>query len=520
VPFDVGILIAIPLDVTSPTWHTVHVLSLCRLADNKHTQIHIGDVRMDWCNLLCAKRIREIEVGEGSHPGSGDTRSQFQRDYDRSLFSTPVRRLQDKAQVFPLEPHDAVRTRLTHSLEVSNVARGMAAAVAQWLFESGHIRREEEREAIQLIAATCGLIHDLGNPPFGHSGEESMRTWFNDRKGKLGVFFESCSRVDRAEFRRQLEQDFLNFEGNAQTIRIVSKLQVLADHYGLNLTAGTISASCKYTASSDQANRESEFHEKRKPGFFASENKLIEQIREITGTGDSRNPITYLVEASDDIVYSVVDIEDGIKKGVVGWEEVEGRLKQDTSGDDGMLGEILDRSKKYLQRAVFPLDGHDREEAMSQIFRTYSINQFVHAVVAEFKRKYDDIMSGNFHGELIKTSEAGPLVGACKKTANECIFKRDISILEREIAGRHVIYDLMDRFWESVEKFDPGKDSGNDFPAKIRSLISPNYRRVFKHSLELNRHPPEYCKMQLVTDYVCGMTDSFATRLHAKLTNG
>src|SRR5262249_16467923 len=144
-----------------------------------------------------------------------------------------------------------------------------------------------------------------------------------------------------SDYKSQLESDFLHFEGNAQTIRIVSKLQVLADYYGLNLTAGTLSAALKYTASSDQVATESAIHEKKKPGFFASENKLIAQVREVTGTGESRNPITFLVEAADDIVYSVVDLEDGVKKGVIAWGEVESRLKRATSGDDGLLANIL-----------------------------------------------------------------------------------------------------------------------------------------------------------------------------------
>ena len=477
---------------------------------------------MEWAKLLCPTRIRELMTGEGSHRADGDFRSQFQRDYDRSLFSTPVRRLQDKAQVFPLEPHDAVRTRLTHSLEVANVARGIASAVAQWLSETGKLSDPAQRDAIPLIASTCGLIHDLGNPPFGHSGEESIRTWFTDRSDRLAGFFDSLARVQRGDHQRQLERDFLNFEGNAQTIRIVSKLQVLADYYGLNLTAGTLSAALKYTASSDRADTSSLIHETRKPGYFASENVLIDKIREVTGTGESRNPITYLVEAADDIVYSVVDLEDGVKKGVIGWEEVESRLKQGANGDNGILEEILKKSDEYVDRAEPKLERRERDEAMSQTFRTYAIFRFTKAAIDAFKNNHDLIMGGDFHGELVKESEVASIIKACKETAKRCIFLRDPTILEREIAGRHVIFDLMDKFWESVEKFNPDSEPGspNDFPAKIRSLISPNYRRVFNHSLKDGSHPREYYRMQLVTDYVCGMTDSFATRLHAKLTNG
>ena len=172
---------------------------------------------MNWCQLLNPSRRRQTS-------SSNDPRSQFQRDFDRSVFSTPVKRLQDKAQVFPLEPHDAVRTRLTHSLEVSSVARGLASRSAQWLLKQDEISGDMDR-SIEAIAATCGLIHDLGNPPFGHAGEDAIRTWFKRQ--------ESFPKLLKDQ---QQTQDFLKFEGNAQSLRLVSKLQILADDSGLNLT--------------------------------------------------------------------------------------------------------------------------------------------------------------------------------------------------------------------------------------------------------------------------------------------
>src|ERR1019366_2135915 len=135
---------------------------------------------MDWTKLLSTKRARELMGGKPSVRASNDERSEFERDYDRAVFSTPVKRLQDKAQVFPLEPHDAVRTRLTHSLEVSAVARGLAISLGKWLLEKSCIEPGRERQ-IEAIAGTCGLIHDLGNPPFGHAGEDAIRDWFKKR---------------------------------------------------------------------------------------------------------------------------------------------------------------------------------------------------------------------------------------------------------------------------------------------------------------------------------------------------
>lgn len=176
---------------------------------------------MDWKELLNSERLRPTTIQTNATTDTGETRdyrSEFERDYDRSVFSTPVKRLQDKAQVFPLEEHDAVRTRLTHSLEVSSVARGLASRAAKWMLQKDHIESNMDR-GIEAIAATCGLIHDLGNPPFGHAGEAAIREWFKTKEETL-----------RESLREeQYIQDFLKFEGNAQSLRLVTKLQILAD---------------------------------------------------------------------------------------------------------------------------------------------------------------------------------------------------------------------------------------------------------------------------------------------------
>jgi dGTPase len=163
-----------------------------------------------WDKLLNQSRIRKSTL-------TGDPRVEFERDFDRSVYSTPVKRLQDKTQVFPLETHDAVRTRLTHSLEVSSLSRGLAIAVCKWLNAEEEIRTNQERQ-IEAIAATCGLIHDLGNPPFGHAGEKAIRGWF--KKQFKGEGENSLAKA--LDDKNQLVQDFENLEGNAQTLRLVS----------------------------------------------------------------------------------------------------------------------------------------------------------------------------------------------------------------------------------------------------------------------------------------------------------
>ena len=458
---------------------------------------------MEWNKLLNSERPRRSSNPDGEH------RIQFERDFDRAIFSTPLKRLQDKAQVFPLEPHDAVRTRLTHSLEVSAVARGLGIAISQWLLEKKYIEPGMER-SIEAIAATCGLIHDLGNPPFGHSGEDAIHYWFKNRFGESGL--RDILKDD------QLIQDFLKFDGNAQSLRLVSKLQILADFKGLNLTFGTLSASCKYVSPSHNSGDEKD-HAKSKPGYFASENDLVKQVREKTGTGEARNPITFLVEAADDIVYSVADVEDAIKKGVLAWREVQDSLKDSLSEicvEDSIAG--MDRILKGEEGRI-PEGLPD--DVRASAFRTSVIGIMVKSTIKEFQGRYDLIMKGLYRSELVKDCTAWPLIEKLKGLGKARVYCTP-SNLKLELMGRHVISDLMDVFWEGARELSVDDvPQTKTFPGKIGALLSNNYRRAFRHSMETMQELPEqYHRLQLVTDYVCGMTDTFAKHLHAELMNG
>ena len=465
---------------------------------------------MDWNTLLNAERPRPST-------SKGDHREQFERDYDRSVFSSPVKRLQDKAQVFPLEPHDSVRTRLTHSLEVSSVARGLVQRVCkEFLLPEGEIKEGQDRQ-IEAIAATCGLIHDLGNPPFGHSGEDAIQEWFRTHFSKVKL-------REMLDGREELVQDFLLFEGNAQTLRIVSKLQVLADFEGLNLTFGTLSALCKYTASSVEAGK-GEDHAKSKTGYFTSEKDRVQKIREKTGTGDARNPITYLVEAADDIVYSVADIEDGVKKRILSWNELKELLhtgKEATSAA-AIVKAVLDGQQAILAPSPNPEELPD--DVRCAAFRTAAIGVLVRSAADMFRSNYGAIMSGTFfgkgEGELVGTGPTAPFVELLKFIGRTKIYCTH-SNLKLELLGRKVIKDLLTLFWEGASDFEPGKaPKAKKFAGKLQALLSEAYRKVFNHfAKERADLPIAYHRFQLVTDHVCGMTDSFAKRLHSELTNG
>jgi len=474
---------------------------------------------MEWEKLLSEKRIRELLEGNPANK-SPDERTQHGRDYDRAIFSTPVRRMQDKTQVFPLDPNDSVRTRLTHSLEVSNIARNLARGISNWLFEKEKEIDSQQRDSIEIIATTCGLIHDLGNPPFGHAGEKAIQEWFKNQD-KDREFFEFVNNLDNGE---QLKNDFLKFEGNAQTIRLISKLQVLADFHGLNLTCATMSAACKYIASSNEITDRQ--HEMSKLGYFTSEQDLIEKIQKETGTKNLRNPITYIVESADDIAFSVVDIEDGVKKGVIGWDilkrklkvEFKKALKKYSKSNSEMLELCFSKANGYLKKANSSIlqKGKPHDNAMVQAFRIFAIIESAKAINKAFQEKYKGIMKGNYHNELYVDSKAGALIEACKKVGQKYIYCSKEN-LKLELMGRRVIHDLMDIFWEGALK---GNKEEKGFARKIFDLTSRNYLVVYEEAKKKEEFPDKYCSMRLMTDYICGMTDTFACTLHKRLTNG
>ncbi|MEM7230169.1 MAG: dGTP triphosphohydrolase [Planctomycetota bacterium] len=476
--------------------------------------------QLDWSQLLCTTRQRELTGGAPSTSPNDDARSAFERDYDRALFATPVRRLQDKAQVFPLEPNDSVRTRLTHSLEVSSISRQLARRAASALYDRGDLDDPTFVDAITTMAATAGLLHDLGNPPFGHAGEAAMGAWF--------------ARMQRTHDRTftampaSCQQDLLRFEGNAQTIRLVTRLQLLSDWHGLNLTAGTLAAMGKYIAPSDQASRDHDDHAKSKPGFFTSEHELFTAIRAACGLESCRHPVTYLVEAADDICYSMVDLEDGIKKGVLDWSTLKESVL-DLTGNSTLAKSCIEDSESRVKDSPMPLGttGGAFDEACVQAFRTRIIGETTRGALDAFLEQHSAIMNASYQRELVKDAptEIAALVKACKRTGKRYVYDAP-EVVRREIMGQRVLHELMDLFWDAASAFEPGwlnEETGDvhmtSMPAKVYSMISRNYRTVFERAMRENDLPELYVRLQLVADHVAGMTDTFVCTLHREITN-
>ena len=496
----------------------------------------------DWNKLLNAKRFSELRErkhsqGKPSAPSfaANELRKPFERDHDRILFSTPFRRMGDKTQVFPLESIESIRTRLTHSYEVANFARSIGIQLVEAL---GTKLPPDVIRTIPSLLAAVGLAHDMGNPPFGHQGENAIRSLFRRNAKHLFESNEDCTAANTVlEISRltdQHKQDFLQFEGNAQTLRVVTKLQVIGDDLGLNLTLATLASLMKYVAASDVIDADNEV--RKKVGFFASEQNVVETIRTELGLqGDALHPLAYVMSACDDIAYSVLDAEDSIKKGLVSFHDLMAWLKT-LSSDDCVIEYLCQVSEwervaieEHWQQAIAGdekrrLYPSELSDVATQKFRAHAIHVMVFAVVQTFIEKYDVITSGTFTGSLIKHSKACELYRSLKDFDREHAFKHR-SVLSVELEGHNIINRLMDHLWRGIshrkEYADLASERASPFAAYVYSRISRNYRRVFEGTVSQYHAPLDlpvrYKEMQLLTDMISGMTDRFCIDMHDDL---
>jgi dGTPase len=441
-----------------------------------------------------------------------EVRTEIERDYDRILFSTPLRRLADKTQVFPLERNASVRTRLTHSHEVSNLARSIGVNL---VFNEKLIDKKLRPERnVPAMLATIGLAHDLGNPPFGHQGESAIQSWFEDNRKK--VFNDEYGKA----LNDAQKQDFLRFEGNAQTIRLLTRLQLINDDFGLNLTYGTLAALMKYPVPSNKVKKKKHKNDKvpaakKKHNFFQSERKIVEEIWRETGLSEGvRHPLTYLMEACDDIAYAVLDAEDAVKKSLVSYSDLVSFLNHEKEGDQAIT-RVLDYAwKKHNEFRNEDLSPGELNDISMQMFRVAAIGEMINDVSEAFVQNKDKIMQGKLDQDLIDVSEAGNLCRLLKEFDKNHAYKHR-SVLEVELTGYNTIRKLMDYFWVAITERKDANDvcsaRRTPFASYAYSRISENYRRVFENSN--SSMPVRYRELQLMTDMISGMTDSFALAL-------
>jgi len=447
---------------------------------------------LTWEKLLNHDRRKAMHGGRESM-GTGVGRTEFERDYDRILFAAPIRRLSDKTQVFPMEENDSIRTRLTHSHEVSNLARSIGVRLAfehaERVFGKNHEMLGVKRNVPSLLAAV-GLAHDLGNPPFGHQGEIAIQQWFVEK-----------------EFKEDIDIDFTEFDGNAQTFRLLTRLQVLNDQYGLNLTVGTLAGLIKYPSIYGASNKGGF----KKFGVFKSEGAIIGDVWKHTSLEEGvRHPLAYVMEACDDIAYSIIDAEDTVKKGYASFYDLMDYLKSFDS-EDIIIDDVVNTARK--KNEVFKADSLsscELNDISMQMFRVKAISVMVEAATNVFVENIDKMMAGTIEPgfELIKNSNCAKLCKASKEFDFRYGFQHK-EVLRLELQGNNYIKNMMSMLWKAIE--NDGK-SDKPFERYAFGTISENYRRVYNAS-----DKAMYDKCQLLCDTISGMTESYLIKKHNEL---
>ena len=474
-------------------------------------QYTINGTIMNWKNILCEDRIRQFSKSTSSR----DLRTEFEKDYHRIISSAAFRRLQDKTQVFPLDKNDYVRTRLTHSLEVSSFARSLGQSVGQSIINNKLSKdfSYEQRESISDILECAGLIHDIGNPPFGHFGESAIQDWCKNNFVKL-TFKEK--KIDEILSDEQ-KNDFYHFEGNAQALRVVSKLHFLVDENGMNLTKALLSTIIKYPVNSTGIDKYSGNIRTKKMGYFDADKDIFENVDASVGSNGNRNPLTYLLEAADDIAYLTADIEDSLKKGMISLDtlilEVNERISKSQNKEAAdFANQCLEKLNKKYEKAT---DKNLSEPDVYAIENWMVIvqGQVLQLVTDCFVDNYESIMAGTFAKSLIEGSKASLLMDILGDIAFKYTFTSK-PIYKLEIAADTILNFLLDKFMKAILYYDTDEKL-SVVDNKIISMISRDYMHIYHYYSEGKSESDRlYLRLLLVTDYICGMTDSFAKNLY------
>ena len=435
--------------------------------------------RMNWDQLISNRRFG---AAAPQLSGGMEMRTEFDRDYDRLIFSAPFRRLQNKAQIFPLPKSIFVHNRLTHSLEVSCVGRSLGNYIACRLTDN---QDTPHRGSIATVVSAACLAHDMGNPPFGHSGERAIRAYFTEGNGRQWY--------DAVVGEGHSWEDFAYFEGNANGFRLLTHQFEGRRPGGFALTYTTLAAIVKYPWSSARALESGKF------GYFQSEQATYLDVANYLGIlpVDSasghyvRHPLVYLVEAADDICYQVMDVEDAYKLRILSYE----------------------RTVDLLMR-YFPADSHDhvlatmeaigdRNERIAYL-RAKAINILVEACAEVFIKHEEEILRGAFAGTLVSRMPER-LYAAYR--ANSAVAQSEIytarAVIDVELAGHRIFSELIDKVMHSLLHPDDA------YSRTLLSLVSSQY----------NLHEASiYGKLQCTLDYISGMTDPYALDLYRRIT--
>ena len=436
---------------------------------------------MEWKSLLSAEReYREYK--------KSDIRNAFQRDYDRIIFSNIFRRLQNKTQVFPLPGSIMVHNRLTHSLEVASVGRSIARIVSKNLTKKfGNDFLNEIYDIDTIVSAAC-LAHDLGNPPFGHSGEETISSYFKEGPGK-----DLESQIPEYQW-----SDLISFEGNANAFRQLTHQFAGRRQGGMSLTYATLATLIKYPYPSYNKNG------RKKYNIFHSELDTFKKVMDGCGIKCidenaliyARHPLSFIMEAADDICYLILDMEDAQKRGIV-----------QTQQADIFFSSFFDESNEndswfFTRKNEVYNTVTDDNERMA-FLRATVINKLVDCVSNVFTENYDTIMRGDFEKSLashLPDFEKNALE-KCREFSLKNIYKHN-SVVKIELTGFNVIGELIDEFVQAV--LNPGKT----YNKMLLSIIPEQFK---------NNNDDLYSRIQVVLDYISNMTDLYAVQLYKDL---
>lgn len=427
---------------------------------------------MNWDQLLSAVRFGQEHLATATQRA----RTEFQRDYDRLIFSPSFRRLQNKTQVFPLPGAVFVHNRLTHSLEVASVGRSLASNVSLALTDK--YKGEEWTDkllSLDDIVATACLAHDMGNPPFGHSGERAIIAYFSEGAGQ----------VYRGRLSHDQWCDLVNFDGNANALRLLTHQFLGHRQGGFALTYSTLASIIKYPYPSSECLKKSKF------GYFQAEADTFAKLKETLGLSDhARHPLCFLVEAADDICYQIMDIEDAHHLKLITTDETEELL----------LGFFEGEMRDKIIRGM----GHvpDLNEKIGYL-RSRVIGTLVYECTRVFLEHEDEILAGTFRIPLIDA------ISECPKKAykhcSEVAFRKiycSSDVVDIEVAGYQIISVLLSKFMEAVDA--PEKSYSklllDRMPAQYDKSAASQYDRILS-----------------VLDYISGMTDVYALDLYRKI---
>lgn len=465
---------------------------------------------MEWKYLLCQDRIRNYK----GRSGSGDLRTEFEKDYHRIIGSASFRRLQDKTQVFPLDKSDFIRTRLTHSLEVSSFAKSLGQNVSEEILQN--IKDESFLPSYKTdvcdILQCAGLLHDIGNPPFGHFGETAIREWFLRNMPRLTWKGKPLTEV----LTPQMQADFYHFEGNTQALRLVTKLHYLVDEHGMNLTKGLLGTIIKYPVSSVEIDKRSGDIRTKKMGYFYADKEVFDEIQQSTGTNGKRHPLAFLLEAADDIAYKTADIEDAFKKGCISYEKLLEELKNfRPEQQDDAYGYLTERLEYRYQRAMEKNMDHPQASAV-QNWCVQVQGRMIYSATAGFVKHYKEIMAGEYKKDLFADMPGTLMMDALGDIAYRYAFI-SAPILKLEI-GADAIFDfLLEKFVRAAVYYDTDGPM-TAVQEKLMGILSSNYKAIY-HIYAEGKDDVEklYLRLLLVTDEICGMTDSYAKELYQEL---